>query len=960
MVTMRTPPVQAAESADLYRYLSLGPLRASLTGDAVHIGRRFGLPVVEIPVGSIDALTVRRSCFWWKKLTVHTSDGVKRSIGGLEGDAAARLHGAIFEEVARHAEFIGRQLKRVDDQLSHLLAGDRYIRHSQSSAFDDLLAVLASVLQECGGLVREYVDQGARASLHRLTPLVTEEGFEAARQEANRRFVSNSIPAVRAAAHSALSNSLTDEQAEAIASDEDATLVLAGAGTGKTAVIVGKVAHLVRNLGVTPGDILVVSYNKKAAREVRERLPDDLTGTAVFTFHAFGSRVIAKSGYAPSVSKLADDNLALIRAVEGIIRGLLDDPQQSLGVLRFIADHHALYRSAFDFAMPTEYEEYVRNVELRTLSGDRVRSFEELVIANYLTEHGIEFEYEKRYEHETATRERRQYQPDFFLPGHGIYIEHFALDEEGRPPHGWQGYIEGVEWKRSTHERYGTKLVETYSWQYEGEELLPELRAQLEREGVVFERVPAQALIERLRSERVSWLAKLLATFLDHVKGSGLASDELRTRARSTSDRQRSERFVEVFEAMRIRYEQMLASEQALDFHDLINLAVRRIREGAWNSPYKYVLVDEFQDISAGRMTLLRALKGPGVAYFLVGDDWQSVYRFAGSDIGLLKDCGEHLGHVREQTLSQTFRFADGILGPSTAFVRRNPEQTQRPLRPAHSANDRGITVITGDNPADGLQLALREIEAEAGGERRSVLVLGRYNNSKDALGPHRRSSPLAVEFSTVHKAKGREADYVVVLDLEDGLRGFPSRVEDDPLLEIVLPPSADIFPFAEERRLFYVAMTRGKIGAYLVTDAVRPSPFVTELLKESTELRVLGSFAPECPCCSSGRLLPSESRKNLRCSNYPDCDHLAPRCPSCNEGYAVVSRHAAESVCTNLACDHPPPVCPSCKIGVLLERHGEFGPFLGCSEYRATSPSCRYKRPLTQEVNHMGSLRAN
>ncbi|MCY4529138.1 MAG: UvrD-helicase domain-containing protein, partial [Chloroflexi bacterium] len=318
------------EPGRFYRLFNLGPPRVSLTSDAIHIQRRFGLPVVEIPVGSIDTLIVRRSWFW-KRLKVRTSDGRERSIGGLEEEAATGLRDAILEEIARHAEFVGQQLRRMDELLS---GGRYYIRHSQSPA---LLAVLASVLQECGGLVREHLNNGAREALHRLVPLVTEEGFEAARQEANRGFVSHSIPAVQAAARSAFPNPLTDEQAEAIASDEDTTLVLAGAGTGKTAVIVGKVAHLVWNLGVPPTDILVLAYNRKAAREIRERLPDDLSGADVFTFHAFGSRVIAGSDRAPTISKLAEDEMVRVKTVEGILRDLLDDPQQSPTVLRFIA-----------------------------------------------------------------------------------------------------------------------------------------------------------------------------------------------------------------------------------------------------------------------------------------------------------------------------------------------------------------------------------------------------------------------------------------------------------------------------------------------------------------------------------------------------------------------------------------------------------------------------------------------
>ena len=178
----------------------------------------------------------------------------------------------------------------------------------------------------------------------------------------------------------------------------------------------------------------------------------------------------------------------------------------------------------------------------------------------------------------------------------------------------------------------------------------------------------------------VTWLARLTASFLNHVKTSGLSLEELRSRAGDSADRDRREAFLNIFEAVHARYEELLAEEKALDFHDLINHAAAHIREGRWESPYHYVLVDECQDVSAGRMALLQALGRAGVGYFLVGDDWQSIYRFAGSDVGLVRDCGRYLGHVRERALSHTFRFAAGIQEPSTAFVVRNPAQTRRAL----------------------------------------------------------------------------------------------------------------------------------------------------------------------------------------------------------------------------------------------------------------------------------------
>ena len=941
-----------AESAWPYRFFTRSPACVSLTDGTVNFAGPSGNALAEIPVGSIDTITVRGS--WFRsRLTIRAADGTKHSIGGLRKHEALQVENAVRGEAIKSASEIDPHLKRVDEQLRQLLSGNSYARHSDVG---EIHTRLTPLLQQCHSLVREHLEQGSGEALDRLVPFEPVESLEAARGRANKTFVADRIPEVKGAVHTALSVALTDEQAEAIATDEDATLVLAGAGTGKTAVIVGKVVHLVRNQHVSPRDILVLAFNRKAAEEIRNRLPRDCSAATVSTFHAFGLRTIARGdGRAPTISKLAEDARALETAIEDILRGLLGDPFLSERVSEFIAYNFAPYFSPFEFETLSDYREHVRRVELRTLSGDKVKSFEELAIANYLTQHGVKFQYEAPYETPTATPQRRQYAPDFFLPDYDIYIEHFALDERGNAPPSWKGYAEGVAWKRQVHERNGTKLIETHSWQYRQGRgpLLPALRQRLEEEGVKFERVSVTELILRLAGFVISWLARLLATFINHFKTSRLQPEDLRARA---LDQRRDESFLDVFEQVYGRYESLLEKEQALDFHDLINLAARYIGEGRSRTPYRYVLVDEFQDISAGRMALLQALSFQGVAYFLVGDDWQSIYRFAGSDVSLVLNCGAHLGHVQGRELTQTFRFGDGILGPSTAFVRRNPEQTQRTLRSTNAAKDKGTTIVNhpdfGDypknyDPAKGLQRALQDIKTTAEGKQCSVLVLGRYRSSREFLPQGEQSKLLKLEFSTVHAAKGREADYVVVLDLTDDRRGFPSRVEDDPLLDLVLPPvSGKAYPFAEERRLFYVAMTRARIGAYLVTDSVQPSTFVRELNRRPGELRQLGELAPECLHCSSGRLLPSQSRKNLRCSNYPDCEYLAPLCPNCEKGYAVIVKGTATCTCTNPSCDGPPLACPSCGMGVLVEKEGRYGSFLGCTEYRS-EPACRYTEDM-------------
>ena len=753
-------------------------------------------------------------------------------------------------------------------------------------------------MRQCGKLVRKHLEWGDWEAFSGLKRLESIEAFEEERKRLNDVYVTRTAPSVKTAD----GTNLTDEQAEAIATDEDVTLVLAGAGTSKTKVITGKVEHLVRNQGASPSEILVLAFNAKAADEIRARLPSDLSGTHVYTFNAFGNRVVAESeGKKPAVSKLAEDPKELNSAIDATLLGLLLDPMQPDAIKNFILSNGNLYRSPFEFKTVGEYRKYVRKIELRALSGSLVKSFEELEIANYLAEHNIDFVYESSYKTDTSTFQHRQYRPDFYLTKYDIYIEHFALDEKGCPPSGWDEYEQGVKWKRATHKKYGSTLIETYSWQYSKCILLQTLRSKLEEKGVKFERVPDDALIERLKEHlRSSRLANLLSTFLNHVKTEDLNPDKLRSRAIKLDDRKRNLIFLEVFEQVRTRYEDRLSRDQEIDFHDQINFAAGHIQQCKWESPYRYVLVDEFQDISKGRMRLLKELRRRDVAYFLVGDDWQSIYRFTGSNVGLVRNCGDYLGYVARRTLSRTFRFGNGILKPSTEFIKRNPEQTQRKLMAVDSTKDKGVTIIASYKPKDsglwvkggmtwakaGVKWALQDIQSKTceSGSNASVLVLGRYNNSKTVLSPIDRSTnPNFVEFSTVHKAKGREADYVVVLDLKDGQWGFPSKVEDDPIMDIVLPPVRETaYPFSEERRLFYVAMTRARVAAYLITDSTYPSTFIEELQKHD-DIPQVGAFAPKCP---------------------------------------------------------------SCGVGALVEREGPFSAFMGCTEY-GSEPSCRYTKEI-------------
>ena len=735
--------------------------------------------------------------------------------------------------------------------------------------------------------------------------------------------------------------------------DKDVTLVLAGAGSGKTGVIVEKVIHLVRDLGVDPSSILVLAYNSKAAEEIAARLPTGFDSVEVRTFHSFSSRVLGSLGYSNEVSKVPNDRHLLRQKLDTFIDDLVRDPLKEATIFEFLAYLPSGFRYPFDFHDERTYLAYVFGRELRTLGGELVKSFEELLIANFLKEQGIPYNYEKPYPFEVQCRSRRRYKPDFYLPEYDIYIEHFALDSDGKPPPGWNSYLPDVHWKRKVHQDKGTTLIETSTGDNQNAQLLDRLRLALEARGVAFNPVDKQSLIRNLRDQRYSWLANLLATFLTHFKACSYSKSELEERAATSSEPLRAESFLQIFFPVLERYQAFLKEEDSIDFEDQVNGAVHSIQSSKWENPYTYVLADEFQDISADRMELLKALEKPGLAFFLVGDDWQSIYRFTGSQVALVRDCEQHLGPTKRLDIPQTFRYGPGIQSLSSSFICRNPDQIERKLCPNLDAVDRGISLLVTGNPEEGIRKAWADIDkAGDASPEDTVLVLGRYLSSRPDFHRLPAQQRSRITFETVHAAKGLEADYVIILDLKDDRMGFPCKLEDDPVLDLVMP-SRETFPFAEERRLFYVALTRARKGVYLIADQLRPSSFVYELAelaeeKDAGSLNILHSLPPRCPRCNAGVLSRPQGTNSVKgCSNHMFCGYVACRCSECDRGLLVINRNLLIE-CSYSDCDFQPDRCPCCRDGALVVKTNRTSgeQFLGCSNF-FSDECCDYTERL-------------
>ena len=915
----------------------------------------------KISLGNIKSAEFKTGWIW-SKVWIHHDDG-EAVIPGLPPASTQAfvqaLETARVQWWRRTLALQTKTLRAVHEKLMQLASPSAYLRHRAFLELKNEVESTAEQFSACwpGSLSDEPEIRILQAILDFA------KNPDRVREEANTAFITNELERSKELFDRIEKRPLTEEQRKAVVVDEDRSLVVAAAGSGKTSVIVAKAGWLLDQGYRRSSELLLLAFARDAKKEmeerIRSRLGDDLASSlTVRTFHGLGLEIIGEvEGQRPAIAKAAESDRVLTRLLKEIISELVADQTISETVLSWFREQFAPFQSPHEFKSWGEYYDYIRRYEIRSLKDEQVKSFEECEIANFLYLNGIEYEYERLYEYETATSDKGPYRPDFYLPDTGIWIEHFGLNAEGKtaPFVPQKEYLESIAWKKALHEEHGTTLIETFSHECAAGTLLRNLEEKLRDCGVVLSPIPTSEAFATLQDQgRIDPFIRLVTTFLQHFKGAQLSFEQVMQRASTLGNRARAEAFLAVFQPVFVRYQETLEQAGEIDFQDMIARAAEHVEAGRYRSPFGYLLVDEFQDISPDRARLLKALldHSPDNQLFAVGDDWQAIFRFAGSDIGLMREFSEHFGISERLSLETTFRCNERIAETATDFILKNPAQITKTVRSVHPAQEPCVHIgLPGEQKLPLLNEALDRIAGDACGydKNSSVLLLGRYRHLQPQnLSSLARQYPgLHFTYKTVHGSKGLEADYVVVLGVCSGKHGFPSEMTDDPLLDLVLA-APESHPNAEERRLLYVAITRARRQAFLLAEGGPPSSFATELTGENYDTTVFGR-APECdvscPLCTEGRLLRRENKKNgnifYSCSNYPYCEHRQPPCPVCREGLLV--RNQEEFMCRD--CGQSIEACPECG-GWLQARMSKYGRFLGCSSY----PACNYTRKIQFE----------
>ena len=785
---------------------------------------------------------------------------------------------------------------------------------------------------------------------------------------------------------------LDEEQRKVVLSDEDYTLVIAGAGAGKTTTVAAKVKYLVEKKGVNPEQILVISFTNKAVGELRDKINKSLKiNCPVTTFHKTGYAILRKQD---NEKRQVVDGGFMYNVINNYLKGnILEQPELVDKLILFFGSYFDApyegedlndffnYISKSDFTTlkgnMSEYMEEIidkRTGKCISIAHERMRSAQEVQIANFLYINQIDYKYERPYEYHIL-KSRKPYTPDFTITqGDKVaYLEHFGITEEGKNnrynEEQLSRYKQEINDKVRLHKKHNTELIYTFSGYSDGRSLLEHLKENLESHGFTLIPRDSREVFEKIvnteENKYIMKLVKLVCTFIQNFKTNGFTIDDF-SRFERKSTNERTKLFLSICQQCFLEYSKRLKEKNAVDFEDMINDSVRVLNEqqriGA-ELDFKYIIVDEYQDISRQRFDLTKELSKICKAKIIaVGDDWQSIYAYAGSDITLFTHFRQTMGYGLELKITKTYRNAQEVIDIAGGFIQKNQSQLRKELiSPKHI--EQPIVIESYSENVDRKQTAGKGGRYYMIGEKvegivekillenpkSSILLLGRYGfdafhlshsgkfvyNEKTGGVTSTKFPNVALDFMTVHRAKGLGYDNVIIINARNEVYGFPSQVQDDPVLKYVVRDDHSI-EYAEERRLFYVALTRTKNRVYLIVPQERPSSFVLELIDDYLQVVLHGDIdrdenkdnkeIKKCPICGYPLQLRYKQNYGLKlwmCTNEPElCDFM--------------TNDLSGGLLSIIKCDQ-------CRDGYLIVKpgKGDRPPFLGCTNYKHDGTGC-------------------
>ena len=790
----------------------------------------------------------------WVMIPVSSKQKEYKHIERLEAIARIRpeIEGA-FAEIGKYYSF-----RHYITEAERLMLAEKY---------DALEREVKSLLN-----TKELKESTEKEAFQRFHTAMTDT--KAHKKVNNEHFIKNELTRCSQYFDTVLAYPLDTQQREAVVSLEDNVLVISSAGSGKTMTTVGKVRYLIDVQHVLAEKILLITFTRKAAESLSERLGEKKLKCR--TFHKLALDIIGDATSEKPTITPQDFSVQVYHRLSE------ENPTFKAAIADYIIRSRYTMRDQFEY---TSMEDYMMDRQkhgiqafFKNMDGRPVfcKSDEESRICDFLGSRGIKFRYEEKYEVNTVDAEYRQYCPDFSIyidcpdgQVKRIYLEHFAVNEAGRCPSFFSPedeikYQQGMSWKRNLHLQNGTILLETSSAGFHRGDVFQVLTKQLLDLGAVFSKTTQQNVARELQQQEENILGMLTAfNFL--LKSRSRSMDDIRREVSWGPDAVTVNDIVAPFVEAYSRIEK---ENNMIDFTDAIIRATELCNNGH-RPDYDYILVDEFQDISMDRYRFLESLrrKEPLTKLFCVGDDWQSIYRFAGSDMALFKSFEKFFGYTKKCLMETTYRFGEPAIADSSKFILANPEQA---VKNVHSFREDAETKLDF-LPTDGREGVVETVKylADQIPADKEILLLGRYGfdvnifkNTELSVhdgqnGAYVTYGRRKMKFMTVHQSKGLECDYIILLNCNGGTVGFPSQISDSPVLKYVLS-EPDAYAFSEERRVFYVGITRAKKHTWVLYDINNPSPFVKEFVNTLEPETKHSAGIPEselCPKCHCGRI---------------------------------------------------------------------------------------------------------
>lgn len=675
------------------------------------------------------------------------------------------------------------------------------------------------------------------------------------------------------------------QQKIAIITDDTHNLVVAGAGSGKTEVLTTRIGYLVEREpdSINPEKILALAYQNTAKQEIIERLKSRYgLDVKIKTFHALGWEILSE--YFPDNPprlKFSGDNqeVEYQRYIEYIVSKLMKSLEFQRKILNFASrfGDNFIEKKETEFSRKVDFYEYMNLLKYTALNGIKVKSKAERDIFNFFLTHKLDGRPIKiLYESHAQWMEYRDEKgkpntprPDFYFPDYFLYLEHWAIDRDGNVPDWFGGnepsetYQKNMNLKKQKFksQRLYT-LIETYNWEYYSQDFLKVLEDrfinqienlspnhQPEITEMSFEEI-IQSVYEDCKAS-ISDLSKNIAIFIQIAKTYNLTPEKIQNRLGDESWTARQFYFASLaLDAFNI-YEDSLRRNNQIDFQDMINLAIKTLKENNdfYKGRYEQILIDEYQDISTQRYDLIKVImsKSENCKLFCVGDDWQSIMGFSGSNLELFTNFGDYFDNPAITLLGTNYRCCKSIVDLGAEIIKRNEnfqiqkittayDQSEHPIEVFSSRFDDQDYVKRYDQMLNHVIESIKEYQ-KYGYSPEDFLILARILKPTMILDRFRSLTrqynipKYDSRIMTIHKSKGLQARVVFLLDMVKGLYGFPCEKENPDIFDPAICGRRRDH-LEEERRIFYVAATRAKEDLKIYTMKSGQSEFLTEVFQ--------------------------------------------------------------------------------------------------------------------------------